>query len=192
MSSGKVLRRAGSTNRRGKFLWIAFVFGAGVLCVPTRANAQIPKADAKFTEMNVTFHTTTDDKDHDTRVEVFIVQVNGSPALAYLDIGGGNKPHVPNSGFPNNSTSMAYLVPTFGPGFRFQDLKNLKLQLLVKMTPSGGGGNDNWKFWADAKLHFADGTTAVVGRTPEVYPHAVGGRPQSELFDLSNAVVQPK
>jgi hypothetical protein len=65
-----------------------------------------PPESPKFTKMEVVFHTTTDDKDPDTRVEIFIMPQDGQPPFAYLDIGGGNPPHVPNAGFPDNSVSQ--------------------------------------------------------------------------------------
>ncbi len=116
-------------------------------------------------------------------MELFVIQYDGAPALAYLDIGGGNQPHVPNTGFPNNSTSQPYVVPPFGPGFQLKDLHGLKLN--IKMTPDG---DDNWEYWAEATFHFDDGTTAYF-RTPVVYPQSKNGQPRSSIFDLSNAQI---
>jgi hypothetical protein len=62
----------------------------------------------KFTQMEIVFRTVNDDKDSDTRLEIFIVPKIGQPAVAYLDIGGGNQPHVPNEHFPDNSTSHPF------------------------------------------------------------------------------------
>lgn len=132
---------------------------AGLTFASSVATGQVP--NPKFTNMTITFHTTNEDKDHDTRVEIFIVKANGQPALAYLDIGGGNQPHVPNVGFPNNSTSQAYVVPTFGPGFTLQDRPNLAI--LIKITPNG---HDTWRFGYDAVLHFADGSTSSISTAP--------------------------
>jgi hypothetical protein len=114
-------------------------------------------ANPKFTKMDIVFHTTNEDKDHDTRLEIFIVRAIGKPALAYLDIGGGNQPHVPNEGFPDNSTSHPFVVPMCPPGFTLNDLPNE--EILLKITANG---HDTWRFGYDAVLHFDDGTNRKI------------------------------
>ena len=138
----------------------AFVFAAALvaLCVATGSAQQQdqkkPDPNATFTKMEVIFHTTDNDKDHDTRVEFYVIEYDGAPVRAYLDMGGNNSPHVPNQGFPDNTTSPTYSVPTFGPGFQLKDMG--RMQIGIKQTPKG---SDEWHYWIEAHLHFSDGTT---------------------------------
>jgi hypothetical protein len=96
--------------------------------------------------MVITFSTGGDDKDPDTRCEIFIVQRDGDPAVGYLDIQG--------QGFGENSV-RPFNVPPVGTGFTSAQLTSE--QISVKITPND---DDNWDFSFSAVLYFAGGATA--------------------------------
>jgi hypothetical protein len=100
--------------------------------------------------MVITFNDVTDDKDIDTRLELFIILgAPGAPAVAYSDVGS-------NTLIPNNS-HMSFTVPPFGTGFKFSDLP--VAQIVVKIAPRG---HDTWRFSFKAVVNFANGSTATV------------------------------
>ncbi|MGA8540409.1 MAG: hypothetical protein WB566_12975 [Terriglobales bacterium] len=118
-----------------------------------------PDPVAKFTTAEVIFYTTGEDKDGDTEVELFVYGTAGDPPKAYLDIGGGKNPHVPNAGFPKNSTSGVYHLPPVNNGFSYGDLA--KMHFKVHPAPRG---KDVWNFRIEVMMHFSDGTRAWMKR----------------------------
>jgi|ERR1700722_613563 len=111
----------------------------------------------RFKNMNISFHTGGDDKNPETRLEIFIVRVNGQPAVAYLDIHG--------QGYGNNSDVTPNPVPPVGTGFGLADLgignpdPNICENILVKITHDDGTStSDTWIFNFNATLNFEDGT----------------------------------
>jgi hypothetical protein len=103
----------------------------------------------EFTHMDLTFETEAHGQDAASRVEVSIEPVGGGERVAYLDITGREfEPYGKN----------AVVVPPAGAGFTLDDLRNE--QVVVHVTPSGHG---TWTTKFDAILHFADGTTAMIG-----------------------------
>jgi hypothetical protein len=118
-----------------------------------------PTPGAQFTTAEVIFYTTNEDKDPDTEVELFVYRNNGEQAKAYLDIGGGINPHVPNSGFPDNKPSPIYHLPPAAGGFTYGELP----QMHFKVHPHPHN-NDVWKFRLEVMMHFSDGTRAWMNR----------------------------
>jgi hypothetical protein len=144
--------------------------------IPSRAEQQ-PKPSAHFTRMEVAFHTDGEDKDSDTRLEVFIVEFDGAQPVAYLDVGS-------NTGFANDSTSPLYTVPSFGAGFTFGQLKREKLSF--KINPNH---HDTWRFGFDAKLYFDDGTTVLFHQDPSA--QVLSQDVRQDFFNLSDAKIVP-
>ena len=116
----------------------------------------------RFTNMTIGFHTGGDDKNPETRLEIFIVHRDGDPALAYLDVRG--------QGYPNNSDiTPAPVAPQPGVApFRLADLgignpdPNVFENISVKITHQDGTDkSDSWIFNFNAVLHFEDGTTVT-------------------------------
>jgi hypothetical protein len=133
------------------------------------------RPSAKFTGMDMSITTLDRSKDADTPLEIFIVQQDGAPALAYLDIQG--------QGF-SSDTTVGEHVPPAGPGFTFVDFK--QEQILMKIAPNG---NNTWTFRFDATLHFEDGIAVLFSAENCVLDES--GRRQ-RLFPLSGAkVVSP-
>jgi hypothetical protein len=130
-----------------------------------------PDNSARFTSMDITFVTGDDDKDGDTRLEVFIAAHDGAPAVAYLDIGS-------NTLFDDHQ-SYSYKVPSFQAGFTRGDLANEVL--IIKIAPNG---TDHWSFYVIAKLHFSDGTTASL--QTEYIDLGTGGGITAPHFNATN------
>ena len=110
------------------------------------ANAH-PPAPPTFKNMVITFNTSGDDKDPDTRLEIFIIKYDGDPGQAYLDIQG--------SGFGDPSTRQ-FTVPA-RTAFPLSELAQEEISL--KIAPNG---HDTWKFGFSAVLNFSDGTVAYL------------------------------
>ena len=102
--------------------------------------------NALLTGMKITFRTQNDNRDHDTRVEVWINKA-GEHEAAYLD--------VPQFEFENNSTHI-FDVPTKGQQMKRSEIPGSWVQ--IRIHPSGGRGHDRWVFETDVMLRFADGT----------------------------------
>jgi hypothetical protein len=113
----------------------------GIVFLVSACPAQGPP---KFTKMEVTFSTGGDDKNPDTRLEIFIADHDGAPAVAYGDIKG--------QGCPENHTCGPFTANPIAPGFLLKDYKAEKV--IVKITPNG---KDTWKFSFIAVLHFSNG-----------------------------------
>jgi|SRR5580658_2977903 hypothetical protein len=136
------------------------------------APAQTP---AKFTKMDVTFSTGGDDKDPDTRLELFIADHDGAPAVAYGDVRG--------QGCPENHTCGPFTVNPTAGGFLLKDYKAEKI--IVKITPNG---NDTWRFSFVAVLHFTDGTILQLA----VPATSLDQGTRTGVYSLAGAVKQTK
>jgi hypothetical protein len=143
----------------------------GVIFLATAAPAQAP---VKFTGMNIDFHTGSDDKNPETRLEVFIVPRDGDPAVAYLDVKG--------QGFPNDSERPLVVNP-LGNGFVAAQLHSEKI--LVKITHQDGTDrNDTWIFNFNAVLHFSDGTSTTFSSPTTAL--TINGPAHQKLYSLAD------
>ncbi len=136
---------------------IAGLGGLAMLALAAQAplSAQsIKSSSTSFSRMEIVFHTTGDGKNSNTKLDISIVQFSGAPTVAHFDVGGSTI-------FDKDADSMMFTVPSSNKGF---DLSQLATeQLLLKIDPPG---NDSWTFGLDAKLHFEDGTTALLNVKP--------------------------
>jgi hypothetical protein len=106
-----------------------------------------------FTSMVITFNTGSDDKDGNTRLEIFIfTPPPGNPAVAYYD--DGSNDHI------DVATTKSFTVPAVAGGFQLQQLTTKAI--LIKIAPVG---HDTWRFQFSAVLYFADGTQVKVAQT---------------------------
>lgn len=101
-------------------------------------------ADAKLINMEITFHTTSDDKDSDTRLEVWINK-QGDLEAAYTQEDGEQ--------YPNNSSHTLAVPPKSNP-MLFSEVPGSWIQ--IRIHPYG---HDTWRFSFDATLTFSDGTS---------------------------------
>jgi hypothetical protein len=113
--------------------------GAAAAVAPSTA-----RGDPLFTNMTIDFHTLNDDRDDDTRVEVWINKV-GEHAAAYVDL--------PREHFDDGSHHI-FDVPPKGDSFHRSDIPGSWIQIRIRPN-----GNDTWKFEFVATLRFDDGST---------------------------------
>jgi hypothetical protein len=110
----------------------------------------MPVPNSPFTSMVITFYTSGDDKDDNTRLEIFIYEPpDGTPAVAYYD--DGQSDHI------ENPSTRSFTVPPVAGGFVFSGLATKILKINISPV-----GHDTWKFKFSASLYFADGTQAKV------------------------------
>jgi hypothetical protein len=93
-----------------------------------------------FTNWRITFNTTSDDKDGDTKILVEILSLpNGQEIAVYNGFGAPDGSS--NCGFPNNSTNVCQLSNVNMPPLYVSDLGSAQLKITI--TPNG---HDNWVF----------------------------------------------
>ena len=132
-------------------LTLGFLLGglitAGAVMAIVDLQAQDP-TDPLLSNMEITFRTGNDDKDTNTRLEIFLIATKGS--AAYTDV--GNNDH-----FPNGST-RTFNVPTDPKGkpMHKSDVTGSYIQLVIMPR-----GHDTWRFGFDATLNFADNSTPL-------------------------------
>jgi len=123
--------------------------------------------------MDVMFSTGGDDKNPDTRLELFITDHDGAPAVAYGDVQG--------QGCPNNNPCGPFTANPVAGGFPLKDYKTEKV--IVKITPPH---NDTWDFSFIATLHFSDGTIVQLS----VPATSLNQDTRTGVYSLANAVKQ--
>lgn len=106
--------------------------------------------NAVFVNMTITFRTLDDDKDRDTRLEVWINKP-GPVSVAYRDIRGVE--------FPNDKDNVFDVPPDPAPTagkLTLGEVPGSNVQLKIHPV-----GHDTWKFRFDATLRFVSETTGI-------------------------------
>jgi len=120
------------------------------ICLAICSVGAVRAADATLTEVKVVFHTTDDDKDHDTTLSMW-AKID-TKTLAYSE-GFANKTR-----FPDPSDSSPFPLGEVDKKITKQDVaRGVKVRL--KMTTDG---DDNWWFKFTVTFKFSDDSTIVM------------------------------
>ncbi|MCW8129195.1 MAG: hypothetical protein KIS92_02315 [Planctomycetota bacterium] len=128
-------------------------FSWTLLILAIVCTGRIRAEDATLTEVKVVFHTTDDDKDHDTTLSMWI-KID-TKTLAYSE-GFAN-----NTRFPDKTDSSPFPLGEVDKKISKQEVaKGVKARL--KMTTNG---DDNWWFKFTVTFKFSDDSTIVMEMT---------------------------
>ncbi len=125
-----------------------------VIGIAGAANVSVARAEEPVVDrVEVTFHTTNDDKDDDTKLQVWLLK--GHDPKAGEEIAGDDNV-APGKCFHDWKDNGPFVLPVKN-AYKRDELKNLTVK--VKIIPHG---NDTWRFHFTLRVFYKDGTDTLV------------------------------
>jgi hypothetical protein len=133
----------------------ALVFAASMSIVLGHTGLVHAQQPTIIEKIEITFHTTNDDKDNDTKLQVYVVQGHDPKGNGKEIAGDDNIAY--GTTFPDWKDNGPFLLPIKAEKATKEDLKNFTLK--IRIIPNG---RDTWRFHYTLRLYWSDGTNAVI------------------------------
>jgi hypothetical protein len=131
--------------------------------------------DPILTSAKITFNTTTQNKDHNSLIEVTIKTIYTGEYVGYLNNPGDIE-------FTEHSSNQ---YPLTLEGFWITRSRLQRGSVKIDFVPTGGLGNDKWKFNFSLDFTFTNGDSMHLETPSEI---TLTGDTQTTIFDMSSLI----